>query len=511
MRPILLAIALLSTVLAGCADVAPDAHDHGDGHADAHGAAHGDDATDAAATHEAGHDRAAGSDEAAPHHNMHAGDHGQTGMDRPAFPPATGKVPTAEKAAELPQVSKLRFIHDVDLESSGYAPGNGTLADPYVIEGLYILGDLMLQDTDACVVIKNNWIGGQLSLNWNAQCVHVHHNHIYDLRVNENIRRDGFATGGLMERNEIEYIGQLRHYDGEFCYNTVGPMPEGGPFDDVRETTPVLDASVLIANIDGFNEALIHNNTFHGSVDLDFHGHHHGTGFFATHSHYHGDEEERKMPHDHTQRWTSVAFRDNTIYDEWGYGLRYEDRNHAGDDRLANSEQEETLELDHFHRTDVVIAGNTVDGAGIWVDVFNADDSHHDERNDGWLWLLDNNVILRERDSGLLGTSTPKYQPGLGYRIDTGKEVNMTIRGNAASYVPLQQGSTLPIGGSMETVAYKVNVLKDAHFLFHHNAADGFEVGIQASRFTDVWFEMMGNDFGNAERPTDFDNSVKTR
>ncbi len=398
MRPFLLAIALLSTALAGCADVAPheESHSHDGVLVEHH------DGPSHAAT---GHAGAGEHDMDAPHKGVHAGDHEAPGMQRPTFPPATGKVPTSEEARNMPQVSKLRYIGDVDLESSGYVVGNGTLEKPFVIEGLYVLGDLMLQDTDACVVIKNNWIGGQLTLNWNAQCVHVHHNHIYDLRVNENIRRTGYATGGLLERNEIEYVGQLRHYDGEFRYNTVGPMPEGGPWDEVRETTPVLDAGVLIANIDGFNEAMIHNNTFHGSVDLDFHGHHHGDGFFAPHSHYHGDDPANYTlhEHDHTQRWTSVAFRDNLVHDEWGYGLRYEDRNHAGDDRLANSEQEETLELDHWHRTDVVIASNTVDGAGIWVDVFNADDNHHKARNDGWLWLLDNTVIVRERDDGLLG------------------------------------------------------------------------------------------------------------
>ncbi len=504
MRPFLLAIALLSTVLAGCADLAfqePDGHAHG---ADADV---GDRAGEAAHGHMANESHAMD----APHEGMHAGDHEAPGMQRPTFPPATGKVPTAEEARNMPQVSKLRFIYDVDLESSGYAPGNGTLDDPYVIQGLYILGDLMIQDTDACVVIKNNWIGGQLSLNWNAQCVHVHHNHIYDLRVNENIRRIGYATGGLMERNEIEYVGQLRHYDGEFRHNTVGPMPDGGPWDPVRETTPVLDASVLIANIDGFNEALIHNNTFHGSVDLDFHGHHHGDGFFAPHSHYHGDDPANYTlhEHDHTQRWTSVAFKDNLVHDEWGYGLRYEDRNHAGDDRLANSEQEETLELDHWHRTDVVISGNTIDGAGIWIDVFNADDSHHKARNDGWLWLLDNTVILRERDGGAIGLSAPAYQPIVGYKIMTSKEVEMLVEGNDARYVPRSSGTTLPIAPQVRPIAYQVDRLSDADLVFTDNTAKGFEVGIKAGRFSDVTFTMQGNDFGDAKTPTEFDNTVK--
>ncbi len=503
MRPFLLAIALLSTALAGCADVAPheESHSHDGVLVEHH------DGPSHAAT---GHAGAGEHDMDAPHKGVHAGDHEAPGMQRPTFPPATGKVPTSEEARNMPQVSKLRYIGDVDLESSGYVVGNGTLEKPFVIEGLYVLGDLMLQDTDACVVIKNNWIGGQLTLNWNAQCVHVHHNHIYDLRVNENIRRTGYATGGLLERNEIEYVGQLRHYDGEFRYNTVGPMPEGGPWDEVRETTPVLDAGVLIANIDGFNEAMIHNNTFHGSVDLDFHGHHHGDGFFAPHSHYHGDDPANYTlhEHDHTQRWTSVAFRDNLVHDEWGYGLRYEDRNHAGDDRLANSEQEETLELDHWHRTDVVIASNTVDGAGIWVDVFNADDNHHKARNDGWLWLLDNTVIVRERDDGLLGLWGPAYQPAVGFQIHSSKEVEMLVKGNHATFIANDADPLVPFWSSARPVAYQVDRLHDAGLMFMDNQAEGFEVGLKAGRFSEVAFAMHDNDFGDATIPTEFDNTV---
>ncbi len=495
MRTWFVLLTLLLTTLSGCADADffPPARPHDD---HAHGQ-HPHDETAPGMEHS----------EDPPHMGHSAGDHAQTGMDRPSFPPATGQVPTEEEAARLPQVSQLRFIGDVDLESSGYVTGNGTLQDPYVIEGLYVVGDLMLQDTDACVVIRENWVGGQFTLNWNAQCVHVHHNHIRDLRVNENIRRTGYATGGLLERNEIGYVGQLRHYDGEFRFNTVGPMPEAGPYDEVRETTPLLAPQLLIANIDGFNQAMIHGNEFHGSVDLDFHGHHHGTGFFATHSHYHGDDEERQMAHDHTRRWTSVGFYDNLVIDEEGYGLRYEDRNHAGDDRTARSEQEDTLELDHVHRTDVLIARNTVQGAGIWIDVFNADDARHYTRNNGTLTIEDNAVHLEGRDHGLLGMFGPHFDPFIGYQIQTTKELALILRGNTATYMPGESGP-LDIGGDPETRAILIDRMTDADLLVADNTATGFDIGLEAKRFDDVRFRMSGNHFA-AEQPTRFDDSAE--
>src|SRR5688572_23803615 len=352
----------------------------------------------------------AGADEHKLHGGM-AGDghgaHAQTGMARPTFPAAEGKVPSAEDAKSLDEVPSLRVLEDKGFNpKNGVRSGEGTLADPYVISGYYVTGDLYLGDTDACFEVVGNYIGGQLTLNWNGQCVWVHHNFIRDLRVNENIERTGYATGGLIEANQIEFIGQLRHYDGEVRDNVVGPRTAQSAFDTVLEETPLIAADLLLANVDGFNQGYIHHNTFYGPVDLDLHGHHHGTGFFAPHSHYHADDAEHMPSHeeDHTERWTSVVFSDNRIVDELAYGLRYEDENHAGDDRTATSEDNDMLEGDHFHRTDVEIARNVIEGAQIWVDVFNADDEYHNERNDGSLRLLANEVILKERkDETLFG------------------------------------------------------------------------------------------------------------
>lgn len=497
MRAILIIFLLAATALAGCTADTP-----WPGMAESQQAA-GHDGQD----HDGGHTGNASAAGGGGHGGM-AG-HQQGGMQRPGFPAGEGSVPTRDEAADFPQVSRIRLVGDVDLESSGFTTGNGTLQDPYVIEHVYVAGDLYIQDTDACFIVRETWIGGQLTLNWNGQCVHVHHNHVRDLRVNENIRRVGYATGGFIEDNEIEIVGQLRHYDGVFQRNEVGPASADSLWDQVLETTPLLSQRLLIANIDGFNQGLIRDNTFHGSVDLDFHGHHHGAGFFAPHSHYHGDDPKNYTlhDHDHTERWTSVEFTGNIVIDREGYGLRYEDRNHAGDDRTARSEQVEELDDPHFHRTDVVISGNEVRGAGIWVDVFNADDSRHEERNDGWLTIEDNIVRVEEREEEIPFFSTA-YQPYVGFQIDLAKEVEIVLRGNQAFYLPAEEGG-LPLLSSGPVVSgYEVDRLKDAHLVVEDNRADGFDIGLHLRSFEDVSWRASGNDFGDAEEPVRSDDSV---
>src|SRR5688572_11576743 len=477
----------------------------------------------------------AGADEHKLHGGM-AGDghgaHAQTGMARPTFPAAEGKVPSVGDAERLEEVTHLRVLEDKGFNpKNGVRSGEGTLADPYVISDYYVTGDLYLGDTDACFEIVGNYIAGQLTLNWNGQCVWVHHNFIRDLRVNENIERLGYATGGLIEANQIEFIGQLRHYDGEVRNNVVGPRTADSAFDTVLEETPLIRADLLLANVDGFNQGLIHHNTFYGPVDLDLHGHHHGTGFFAPHSHYHALDEDRMPDHmeDHTDRWTSVAFTDNKIVDDFGYGLRYEDQNHAGDDRTANSEDNEDLEMDHTHRTKVDIARNVVEGGQIWVDVFNADDENHHKRNDGWLNLIDNQVTVKERkDESVLGLqflSTGPWPLYEGISVFASKEVEAVIAGNVVTYVPLPDGqkSSSPTGslglglpfawdGEATLAGIRLHDVRDADIRIEGNTVSGFQHGIAASQMDeDTEWTVLGNTIEGAQEDVYYDDSVANK
>ncbi len=478
-----------------------------------------DDRPDTAATH-------AGADEDALHGGW-AGDghhNGAAGMDRPSFPEAQGTTPTASTASSLEQVSRLMIRSDDDFTpANGVRSGSGSLADPYIITGYHVTGDLYIADTDKCFVVRENYIAGQLTLNWNGQCAHVHHNHVRDLRVNENVRRTGYATGGLIELNMIEYIGQIRHYDGEVRHNVVGPYDPTDFFEPVLETVPWLfGTDPRVANVDGFNQGIFHHNTFYGSVDLDLHGHHHGTGFFAPHSHYHGNDDNKGMMHDHTQRWTSVVFAANRIeaVTEEDYGLRYEDRNHAGDDRTASSEQEQTLNDEHRHWTHVIIDGNEIIGGQLWVDVFNADDRNHYAENPGWLELTNNEVEFHAKDtSGDYGL--PFFGPGTNWfsaiHVNTAKEVDLKVIGNTVKFVAAESNDDEPDlwmfddGYVQHHAGIRLDGIKSANIQVAENSIHGFYYGIQAEDMesTVVW-SVQGNDFGDAQYAVYYDESVET-
>jgi hypothetical protein len=468
-----------------------------------------------------------GANEAAVHHGMAGDAHdAQLGMDRPHFPPAQGTTPTAQDAKSLEQVSGIDIRSDKDFTpADGVRSGSGTLADPYVISGYDVTGSLYLGDTDACFVITGNYIDGELALNWNGNCVHVHHNFIRDLRVNENVAREGYDTGGLIELNQINYVGQIRHYDGEFRNNIVGPREDAklpfGVFQDPENLLPFTkDTRVL--NIDGFNEGWFHHNTITGSVDLKLHGHHHSTGFLATHSHYHGDNETRlaMMQHDHTNRWESVRFEDNKVVDPTGYGLRYTDENHAGDDRTAASETTKSLSDDHQHHTKVEIRRNEVVGAGIWVDVFNADGKLHTLRNPGWVWITDNKVQLQQRHDGLLGTQFfgRGYDANTAIAIDTVKEMQMDVRGNTLSWQATSSSDpTADLLGRFfddkpVPVGIRISGVRDGSILVADNHGTGFAQGVAGFDMdAKATWDVVGNDFPGAAHPVYYDNTVENK
>jgi hypothetical protein len=470
----------------------------------------------------------AGADEEHVRHGTSGDAHGeQLGMERLRFPPSQGTTPTADEAKRLESVGHVHIQTDKDLTpANGIRKGSGTLDDPFVISGYHVTGDLAIYDTDLCLLITGNWFDSQLRLNWNGNCVHVHHNFIRDLRVNENIPRDGLATGGLIEDNVINYVGQIRHYNGEFRNNVIGPRDDArlpyGIFDDPENLIPFFK-DTRILNVDGFDQGWFHHNTVVGSVDLKLHGHHHGTGFLATHSHYHGDDKARmrEHAHDHTQRWHSVRFEDNKVTDPAGYGLRYVDQAHAGDDRTAASESTEELGKEHRHRTKVEIRRNHVVGAGIWVDVFNADDRLHKMRNPGWFWVTDNTVELKERPKGLLGEQFfgRAYDPNVAIRVDDAKEATFDIRGNTLSWKEdASARGPLPAIGipffaeESRPTAILFQGVRDATLLVQDNRGTGFAHGVAAASMDEKahWL-LAGNDFSGASQPVYYDRSVENK
>jgi hypothetical protein len=482
-----------------------------------------------AAREEHAHHHEAGADVAAMHGGT-AGDdpHAQLGMQRPRFPPAQGSVPTAQQAESLEEVRFIQIESDAGFaDAEGVSGGDGTLENPYRISGLHVTGDLYIADTSACVEITGNWIERQLVLNWNGQCVWVHHNFIRDLRVNENVERTGLDTGGLIELNQINYVGQIRHYDGEFRNNVIGPrqdasLPEG-IFHDLENLIPFAK-DTRILNIDGWNQALFHHNTVHGSVDLKLHGHHHGTGFLASHSHYHGDgKAPTEHEEDHTDRWSAVSFTDNRIIDPAGYGLRYVDEMHSGDDQTARSESHMDLEKPHQHHTLVDISRNALEGSGIWVDILNADDRLHKLRNPAWLTIAGNSITMAQRDDGLLGTQFfgPWYEPNTAIWIWSTKEAHIQVTGNTMAFkgsgaadplaplAPLTGPATQWFSPDRTPKAISIEQGSDESITIAGNRGTGFEYGVKARDLDeDVRWAVYGNTWQGVTHELAYDDSV---
>ena len=301
----------------------------------------------------------------------------------------------------------------------GIVSGRGTASDPYVISG-WDVHHIEIKDTSKHVVIRNNRIQN-LVLDWIGPGVRVVDNQVGDLRVNQNVRRTGDMTSGVIAHNTFDIVGQLRHWDGVFEHNKVGSP-------DACSDIPFFDCRAV--NFDGFNGSRFRNNNIFGYVEVRLHGHHHSSGFNDD-SHYHGNEHEgHDMPAhdmaDHTKRFHQVWVTNNTIHSGEYYGLIYTDSNHAGNDRTATSETNEDLNKPHEHTTKVHLTNNKVYGAGIYVDIFNASDQRHTSTNRGAMQIKNNVVYVQPEEFSV----DQAFQSKNGIQISQAVDVNLSIVGN---------------------------------------------------------------------------------
>jgi len=427
-------------------------------------------------------------------------------------PALAGAIPSAQDS--LKEVTRIVIRSDADFRQSDVAKfvsGSGTLADPYVFEGLKVLHNLYIQDTTVPIVVRNNYIAGRLSLNYNAADVHVHHNYIGDLRVNENIRRVQDQTGGVIEHNKIGAIGQIRHYNGEVRYNEIGPRPSHVARDYLGDTGILFLKDKQVVNFDGWHNARMHHNVIDGYVELQLHGHSHGS-CFECEPHNHADAQKSAM-YDHTTRFHRFEFTDNEVKIDNGVAVRYTDVGHAGDDRTAASEDDETLRKPHVHFTQIVIARNTLVGGSLVVDVFNAKDKLHEMVNPGTLTIEDNVVRAIE------GERPVWWLWGWGHRsaieIHTSRDVDLRVAGNEAVFTarekgPLEQAPLVGrwFGGD-DPAAIRLTGFANANLaiLDNRGAADAY--GIDARDFDErTTWHLSGNQF-QAPEPVHYDESVK--
>jgi hypothetical protein len=341
------------------------------------------------------------------------------------------------------------------------------------------------------VIVKDNTIEN-LTLNWIGHGVKVYDNNIGDLRVNENVPRTGEPTSGLLTRNQIGIVGQLRHYDGTFTKNVVDPgasMWEGLPF----------FAQQLAVAFDGFNGAHFTDNAVYGAVRAQLHGHHHSSGF-DDHSHQHVGHDDM----DHTARWHQVYITDNIIYSDGEYALMYTDTAHSANDRTANSEENEELEKPHIHHTRVYLNGNKLVGSGLVVDVFNASDERHTGTALGHIEIRNNDITTpAPKDFDMF---TFRYA---GIDVSQAKDVTVEIMGNKIIGTVAEE-SMDPTKEFFQTSQPAINlssVTLGKVFLID-NLVTNHDVGVQARNFKNVSWWLLGLETQNVGEPVSYDESV---
>lgn len=439
----------------------------------------------------------------------------------PPFPLETGVLPTRSDALDFPNRFS-RFIAKGtegldELAREGHLSGRGTTESPYVLERFYVDGDLTIQSTDRAIILREGYVTGQLSLNYIGEQVYVHHVYAKDLRVNENVRRSGDNTGGLWHDNAFGFVGQIRHFTGEFRDNTIGPKPQGVVADYLSDTGTASLPEGIVFNFDGFHGADVHHNTFIGQVDIKLHGHNHGDCLLCP-IHDHADDREYPATQQengidttisedlgfrsrHSVRYHSLLFRDNTIEVPDGFALRYNDRNHAGDDQTANSEPNGFLEDPHVHYQQISLRGNHLKGGPLVVEIFNAADDNHVTANQGVLRITGNTIEIpyttsTQRNAGAKVGMDLLRADGIQMRIDDNK-VLFHETGDDLPAKTLRSVVEVP----PPLIGFRLDQFSDGHLLFVGNHVNMGDTGVLAKRLdATVFWDLQGNDL-QTEKP----------
>ena len=402
-------------------------------------------------------------------HGHQAGAHGWSG--------GKGKVPgLADALATLERRSSLIIRGDEGFNpANGVRAGSGTFEDPFVISGWYV-DQVLIADTTKAFEFKENHVSDILILDWTGQGGYVHHNHLENLRTNRNVARTGDPSATVIENNAILRVEELRHFDGVVRNNTIGQPGALG----------LLRGDVVL-NIAGLNGAGIHDNVIHGGVDMKIHGHHHADRPGA-HSHNHGQPDAKQNEdhvEDHQVRYVDFTFHRNTIVDE-GFGLRYNDLNHAGDDREATSEQEPDLEKPHVHHTTITLAENVIDGATLRLVVVNADDDLHLPGGSAEVHVVKNRIVRPLAGDGIV--------------LQSVKDAKVYVHGNVVEKGQLQLAGTSAI---------LMNEFRNATVHVTGNSFGAYKYGVRAATFAEDVHWVVERNVGSGVRyPVYWDESV---
>ena len=381
--------------------------------------------------------------------------------------------------------------------ANGVRSGSGTRKDPFVISG-WDVHHVENKDTSKHVVIRNNKISSTLVLDWIGGGAHVYNNEVGDLRVNQNVKRTGDMTSGVIAHNKFGIVGQLRHWDGVFEHNTVG------------DSTSCMDIPFFLCrgvNFDGFNGAKFRNNVVYGYVEVRLHGHHHSSSFDEEHSHYHGtDHDMHGDGMDHTKRFHRVWVTNNTIHSGDYYGLVYTDSNHQGNDRTAASEQNEELNKPHVHTTKVYLNENRIYGSGIEIDIFNATDELHTDTNTGSVQIKGNVIAVQTKEM----TSDEVFTVKDGIRVREARDLRLSIVGNKIDGSYPETDETTALREALQSGSgISLENIDKARIRIANNSVKDRTYGVVARNMTaSVQWWVHGLKTSGVEKDVHYDNSV---
>ncbi|MGH2739402.1 MAG: hypothetical protein ACRDH6_02805 [Actinomycetota bacterium] len=346
----------------------------------------------------------------------------------------------------------------------GVIKGSGSQAHPYIISG-WRLNHLEIHDTSRWVEIYDNQVTGQMILNWVGDRVNVYDNMVADLRVNQNIPRKGLPTSGKIVNNTFGRVGQLRHWNGLFAWNVVG-NPDGS-------------RSRQAMNFDGFNGGRLYKNIFYGYIDATLHGHNHSSSFADTSHDHRGRTSGKNI---HRLRYHQVYIENNRVFSTNTYAIRYTDQNHAANDRTAASETDERLNEPHVHFTNVFIRENKLEGAGIFVDVFNADDPRHIRTTRGHFMIQGNLIQLAD--------DTRAFTSWLdGILVERATDIDLHIAENTILGAPptpqAERNIFDDLFGGSQGAGIRLGQVDKGDLYIHDNRVTRRPFGVHATNFSD--------------------------
>jgi hypothetical protein len=401
--------------------------------------------------------------------------------------------PAVAEASSYEQRDPIRITkNDQFTLANGVRSGSGTAEDPYVISG-WKLSRLEIRDTSAHVVIRDNHITSHMVLDWIGPGVTVEDNLINDLRVNQNVRRTGAATSGVIRDNRFGIIGQLRHFDGVFTRNRVDVTDS--MFDVVFDA---FGSHRRAVNFDGWNGARFTRNVIRGGyVEVRLHGHHHGSGF-GEHSHHHAPGHAE--PVDHSKRYHRVWVSNNEITVDEGPALIYTDTAHVANDRTAASEQNEELNKPHQHWTQAYLRNNTLRGGGVQVQIFNARDERHVATNRGILEISGNEITLAAPERKVFGHHVA------GIDVWDAVDVDLRIEHNRITGPGAPEGLD-PFAGY--PAGLRIDGINKADIYLLDNKLSHFEFGLELYRFgKDVTWHASRLKMDDVRQPVRSDGST---